>query len=50
MEKNWADLMSVSGMILRLGQTLDPVVMGGVFVLGGMEWVFSEERLSLSPC
>jgi MFS transporter, ACDE family, multidrug resistance protein len=32
--------MSVNGLVLRLGQTLGPLVMGGVFALGGMSAVF----------
>lgn len=35
-----AAFMSINGTVLRLGQTLGPVVMAGVFTLGGMEWVF----------
>ncbi|MGW8266439.1 MAG: MFS transporter [Longimicrobiales bacterium] len=35
-----AIFMSVNGMVLRTGQTLGPIIMGGVFALGGMAWVF----------
>jgi MFS family permease len=31
-----AAFMSVNGTVLRLGQTLGPVIMGGVYVLGGL--------------
>ncbi|MFC1662521.1 MFS transporter, partial [Gemmatimonadota bacterium] len=32
--------MSMNGMVLRIGQTLGPVVMAGVFAWGGMAQVF----------
>lgn len=32
--------MSLNGMVLRLGQTLGPLIMGGIFILGGMTGVF----------
>jgi MFS family permease len=32
--------MSVNGTVLRTGQTLGPVLMAGVFSVGGMAWVF----------
>ncbi len=35
-----AAFMSMNGMVLRLGQTLGPVVMGGAFVIGGLELTF----------
>jgi ACDE family multidrug resistance protein len=33
-------LMSINGMVLRLGQTLGPVIMGMVFTVGGLGGVF----------
>jgi MFS family permease len=33
-------LMSVNGMVLRLGQTLGPLVMGALFVASGFGGVF----------
>jgi predicted MFS family arabinose efflux permease len=35
-----AVFMGVNGMVIRLGQALGPVVMAGVFALGGMDGVF----------
>lgn len=35
-----AIFMSANGMVLRVGQTLGPLIMGGVFALGGMDQVF----------
>ncbi len=35
-----AGFMSINGMVLRLGQTLGPVIMGAVFALAGIEAVF----------
>jgi len=35
-----AIFMSVNGTVLRTGQTLGPIIMGGVFAVGGMAWVF----------
>jgi MFS family permease len=35
-----AAFMSANGMLLRVGQTLGPLVAAGVFTLGGMKWVF----------
>ena len=35
-----AIFMSGNGMVLRVGQTLGPLIMAGVFALGGMNWVF----------
>jgi ACDE family multidrug resistance protein len=35
-----AAFMSVNGMILRLGQTLGPILMGAVFVAGGLSYPF----------
>jgi MFS family permease len=35
-----AAFMSMNGMVLRLGQTLGPIIMGAVFVLGGLTWTF----------
>ncbi|NIA03187.1 MAG: MFS transporter [Nitrospirae bacterium] len=35
-----AAFMSVNGMVLRLGQTLGPLIMGAVFVFGGLDGVF----------
>lgn len=35
-----AAFMSMNGMILRLGQTLGPVIMGGVFLLAGVSATF----------
>ncbi|MFZ7101455.1 MAG: MFS transporter [Peptococcaceae bacterium] len=35
-----AAFMSINGMVLRLGQTLGPLVMGFVFTLGGINGVF----------
>ena len=32
--------MSVNGMVIRIGQAMGPVIMAGVFALGGMETVF----------
>jgi ACDE family multidrug resistance protein len=32
--------MSVNGTVLRTGQTLGPILMAGVFSVGGMDWVF----------
>jgi ACDE family multidrug resistance protein len=33
-------LMSINGMVLRLGQTLGPLIMGIMFTVGGMDGVF----------
>ena len=30
----------MNGMVLRLGQTLGPLVMGGIYVLGGINAAF----------
>lgn len=35
-----AAFMSVNGMILRTGQTLGPIIMGGIFDIFGLNWVF----------
>jgi MFS family permease len=35
-----AVFMSANGMVLRVGQTVGPLVMAAVFALGGMSWVF----------
>jgi ACDE family multidrug resistance protein len=35
-----AAFMSLNGMVLRLGQTLGPLIMGLVYVLGGFESIF----------
>ena len=35
-----AIFMSANGMVLRVGQTLGPLIMAGVFAWGGMTWVF----------
>lgn len=35
-----AAFMSMNGMVLRLGQTLGPLIMGAVFVLWGLDGVF----------
>ena len=35
-----AAFMSMNGMVLRLGQTLGPLVMGGIYVLGGINAAF----------
>ena len=35
-----AAFMSLNGMVLRLGQTLGPLVMGAVFLIGGFEGTF----------
>jgi ACDE family multidrug resistance protein len=35
-----AAFMSLNGMVLRLGQTLGPLVMGVVFIIGGFEGTF----------
>jgi MFS transporter, ACDE family, multidrug resistance protein len=35
-----AVFMSINGMVLRLGQTLGPVVMGAMYVAGGLRWVY----------
>lgn len=35
-----AAFMSMNGMILRLGQTLGPIIMGGVFLVGGLKVTF----------
>ena len=35
-----AIFMSANGMVLRIGQTLGPLVMAGVFAWGGMDRVF----------
>ncbi len=35
-----AAFMSINGMILRIGQTLGPVIMGGIFNFLGINWVF----------
>ena len=35
-----AIFMSANGMVLRVGQTLGPLVMAAVFAWGGMVWVF----------
>ncbi len=37
---NRGAFMSLNGMVLRLGQTLGPLLMGGVLILGGMTSVF----------
>ncbi|MEW6113941.1 MAG: MFS transporter, partial [Thermodesulfobacteriota bacterium] len=33
-------IMSVNSMLLRLGQTIGPVLMGLVFAEAGMDWVY----------
>jgi ACDE family multidrug resistance protein len=38
--ENRAAFMSVNGMVLRMGQTLGPLLMGIVFALGSMDCVF----------
>ena len=38
--ENRAVFMSLNGMVLRLGQTIGPLIMGFVFVLSGMTGVF----------
>ncbi|MCG6914508.1 MFS transporter [bacterium BMS3Abin03] len=38
--ENRAAFMSLNGMVLRLGQTIGPLIMGFVFVLSGMTGVF----------
>ena len=35
-----AAFMSINGMVLRLGQTLGPLIMGGIFLLGGISGIF----------
>ena len=35
-----AVFMSANGMVLRIGQTLGPLIMAAVFAWGGMVWVF----------
>ena len=35
-----AAFMSISGMVLRLGQTLGPLIMGGIYVLWGLDSIF----------
>lgn len=35
-----AAFMSVNGMVLRLGQTLGPILMGAVFIVGGLNYPF----------
>jgi len=35
-----AAFMSINGMVLRLGQTLGPLIMGLVFTFGGINGVF----------
>jgi predicted MFS family arabinose efflux permease len=35
-----AAFMSVNGMVLRLGQTLGPIIMGAVFIMGGLGYPF----------
>ena len=35
-----AAFMSMNGMVLRIGQTLGPLLMGGVYVLGGLSMTF----------
>ncbi|MBN2340298.1 MAG: MFS transporter [Deltaproteobacteria bacterium] len=35
-----AVFMSVNGMVLRIGQTLGPLVMGALFIWGNLEWVY----------
>ncbi len=35
-----AAFMSVNGMVLRLGQTLGPILAGAVFILGGLSYPF----------
>ncbi len=35
-----AAFMSLNGMVLRLGQTLGPLVMGAIFLIGGFEGTF----------
>jgi MFS transporter, ACDE family, multidrug resistance protein len=35
-----AVFMSINSMVLRVGQTLGPVLMGMLFVAGGLEWVY----------
>jgi MFS family permease len=37
---NRAAVMAVNGMILRIGQTVGPLLMGAVFAGLGLEWVF----------
>ncbi len=35
-----AAFMSLNGMVLRLGQTLGPIIMAGIFLLLGLDWIF----------
>ena len=35
-----AAFMSLNGMVLRLGQTLGPLIMGLVYLIGGFETIF----------
>jgi MFS family permease len=37
---NRAAVLAVNGMLLRIGQTIGPVLMGAVFAGLGIEWVF----------
>lgn len=39
-DEHRAIFMSANGMVLRVGQTLGPLVMAAVFAWGGMVWVF----------
>lgn len=39
--QNRAAVMAVNGMLLRGGQTAGPLLMGGMFLLGGMKGVFA---------
>lgn len=38
--ENRAGFLAMNGMVLRLGQTLGPLLMSGAFLLGGMDGVF----------
>jgi predicted MFS family arabinose efflux permease len=40
-EEHRAVFMGVNGMVIRIGQAMGPVIMGGVFALGGMNSVFA---------
>lgn len=39
-DQHRAVFMSTNGMALRMGQTLGPFIMGAVYGLGGIQWVF----------
>ncbi len=38
--ENRAAFMSINGMVLRMGQTLGPLLMGTVYLMGGLDYVF----------